>query len=400
MTKTQAIIEQTEKYSAHNYKPLPVVITEAKGSWMTDIEGRRYLDCLSAYSAVSHGHGHPRLLKVMHEQAEKLVVTSRAFQNDQLGPWAQELTAMCEMDMALPMNTGAEAVETAIKAVRKWGYKVKGVPKYKAKIIACADNFHGRTVTIVTMSTEELYKEDFGPFTPGFDVIPFGDADALEAVIDENTVAFFCEPIQGEAGVIVPPAGYLKRVREICDKHNVLLVFDEIQVGLGRTGKLFCWQHEGAKPDLITLGKALGGGMMPISACVGSAEVLGLFTPGEHGSTFGGMPLSCAISREALRILIDENLTEQADVKGEKLKAGLRAINCSQIKEIRGMGLLLALELHPGERTARQVCEALQEEGILCKETHETTVRFAPPLIITEEEIDMIIAAAKKVLEA
>ncbi|MDP8223489.1 MAG: ornithine--oxo-acid transaminase [Candidatus Lernaella stagnicola] len=399
MTKTQTIIEQTERYSAHNYKPLPVVITAAEGVWMTDIEGRRYLDCLSAYSAVSHGHGHPRLLRVMHEQIDRLVVTSRAFHNDQLGPWAQELCELCEMEMALPMNTGAEAVETAIKIARKWGYLVKGVPKYDAKIIACRENFHGRTTTIITISTDELYREDFGPFTPGFEVIEYGDADALEAAIDENTVAFLVEPIQGEAGVRLPPEGYLRQVRELCDKHNVLLIFDEIQVGLGRTGKMFCWQHEDAKPDLITLGKALGGGCVPISACVGRRDILGLFRPGEHGSTFGGMPLSCAVSREALRVLIEEDLTEKARLQGEKLRRGLESIRCPQIKEVRGKGLLLALELEPGKWTARQVCEALQEEGILCKETHETTIRFAPPLIIEDAEIDMIIKATKKVLE-
>jgi len=398
-SETQRMIDLTEQYSAHNYHPLPVVIAEAKGVWMTDVEGRRYLDCLSAYSAVSHGHSHPRLLKVLKEQAEKLVVTSRAFHNDQLGPWAQELTELCDMEMALPMNTGAEAVETAIKAARKWGYRVKGVPRYEAKIVVCANNFHGRTTTMVSFSSEELYREDFGPFTPGFEIIPFGDAEALSAAIDENTIAFLVEPIQGEAGVLVPPAGYLRAVRDICTRRNVLLIFDEIQVGLGRTGKMFCWMHENAKPDLMCLGKALGGGCLPISACVGRGDVLGLFRPGEHGSTFGGMPLSCAVSREALRVLTEENLCERARRLGDRLKTGLRGIQCEQIKEVRGKGLLLALELKPGRRTARSVSEALKQEGILCKETHDTTIRFAPPLVINEEELDLIVQTAKKVLE-
>jgi ornithine--oxo-acid transaminase len=387
MNKTQAIIALMDQYSAHNYQPLPVVIAEAKGVWMTDVEGRRYLDCLSAYSAVSHGHGHPRVLRAFHEQAEKLVVTSRAFHNDQLGPWCKELAELCGMEMVLPMNTGAEAVETAIKAARKWGYRVKQVPKYRAKIIVCAGNFHGRTVTAVSCSTDDLYREDFGPFTPGFEIIPFGDIQALEHAIDEDTVAFLVEPIQGEAGVRVPPAGYLAAARELCDRHHVLLVLDEIQTGLGRT-------------DLLCLGKALGGGCIPISAVVGAKEVLGLFRPGEHGSTFGGMPLSCAVSREALRVLVDEDLAGRAARLGARLRQGLAAIRCDQIKEVRGQGLLLAIEFKPGPRTARGVCEALQVEGILCKETHATTVRFAPPLVITEPEIDLIIAATKKVLES
>lgn len=399
MSKTQTIIKQTETYGAHNYKPLPVVVEKAEGVWMYDVEGVKYLDCLSAYSAVSLGHGHPRVLKAMHEQADKLVVTSRAFHNDQLGPWCQELCELSGMEMVLPMNTGVEAVETAIKAVRKWGYRVKGVPKYEAKIICCTDNFHGRTTTVVSFSSDELYREDFGPFTPGFEIIPYGDIEALKNAVDENTVAFLVEPIQGEAGVCVPPAGYLQAIREVCREHNVLLVFDEIQTGLGRTGKLFCWQHEDAKPDLMCLGKALGGGCVPISAVLGRKDVLELFRPGEHGSTFGGMPLSCAVSRETLRVLVEEDLTGRAVRLGARLTEGLQAIQCDQIKEIRGKGLLLAVEFKEGPRTARQVCEALQAEGILCKETHATTVRFAPPLVITEEQIDMIIAAVKKVLE-
>jgi ornithine--oxo-acid transaminase len=399
MNKTQAIIDLVDQYGAHNYQPLPVVISEAKGVWMTDVEGRRYLDCLSAYSAVSHGHGHPRILRALHEQADRLVVTSRAFHNDQLGPWCKELTELCGLDMALPMNTGAEAVETAIKAARKWGYQVKKTPKYQAKIICCANNFHGRTVTAISLSSEALYREDFGPFTPGFEIIPYGDLPALEAAIDENTIAFLVEPIQGEAGVKMPPAGYLAAARKLCDKNNMLLILDEIQTGLGRTGKLFAWQHENAKPDLMCLGKALGGGCLPVSAVVGRKEVLGLFRPGEHGSTFGGMPLSCAVSREALRVLVEEDLAGRAERLGARLRRGLEAIKCEQIKEVRGKGLLIAVEFKPGPRTARGVCEALQREGILCKETHEKIVRFAPPLVIAESEIDLIINAVKKILE-
>ena len=399
MNKTQAVIDLMDQYSAHNYQPLPVVISEAKGVWMTDVEGRRYLDCLSAYSAVSHGHGHPRILRALHEQADRLVVTSRAFHNDQLGPWCKELTELCDMDMALPMNTGAEAVETAIKAARKWAYQVRKTPKYQAKIVCCADNFHGRTVTAISLSSEALYREDFGPFTPGFEIIPYGDISALEAAIDENTIAFLVEPIQGEAGVKVPPTGYLAAARKLCDKNKMLLILDEIQTGLGRTGKLFAWQHENAKPDLMCLGKALGGGCLPVSAVVGRKEVLGLFRPGEHGSTFGGMPLSCAVSREALRVLVDEDLAGRAARLGARLRQGLESIKCEQIKEVRGKGLLIAIEFEPGPRTARSVCEALQREGILCKETHVTTVRFAPPLVITENEIDLIVNAVKKILE-
>jgi len=399
MTKTQSIIELTEKYSAHNYKPLPVVLVEAHGVWMTDIEGRRYIDCLSVYSAVSHGHGHPRLVKALTAQLAKLAVTSRAFHNDQLGPWAQELTALCEMEMVVPMNSGAEAVETAIKAARKWGYRIKGVPRHRAKIIVCADNFHGRTTTIISFSTEEFYKHDFGPFTPGFQAIPFGDPAALEAAIDDDTVAFLVEPVQGEAGVILPPAGYLTKVREICTRRNVLMICDEIQVGLGRTGKMFAWMHENAKPDLMTLGKALGGGCLAISACVGSTAVLGLIQPGEHGSTFGGNTLACAVSREAIRVLRDEDLTGRAVTMGARLLDGLRSICCSQIIEVRGQGLLLAVELGPGPLTARGACEALLAEGVLCKETHDTIIRFAPPLVIAAEEIDFVVRAAKKVFE-
>ena len=396
---SRQIIKITEQYAAHNYKPLEVVLAKAEGVWVEDVEGNRFLDFLSAYSAVSHGHQHPKIIEALVEQARKLCVTSRAFHNDAFGPWCQKLADLCEMEMVLAMNTGAEAVETALKLARKWGYKVKGVPRDKAKIIACANNFHGRTTTVISFSTDELYKQYFGPFTPGFEMVPFGDADALEEAIDENTVAFLVEPIQGEAGVIVPPEGYLKKVREICDKNNVLLMMDEIQTGLGRTGKLFAHQWEGVKPDVLILGKALGGGVLPISAVVSSEEIMGLFIPGEHGSTFGGNPLACHVSSVALDVLVEENLVEKSLALGKKLSDGLKSLSNDQIKEVRGKGLLLAIELKPGEQTARQICEALEKEGILCKETHETTVRFAPPLVITEEQIDWAMERIRKVLE-
>jgi ornithine--oxo-acid transaminase len=395
---TREMIDLVDKYSAHNYKPLEVVLTKGEGVWVWDVEGNKYLDCLSAYSAVSHGHAHPRIVNALTDQAAKLGVTSRAFHNDCFGPWCKKMVDTTGMEMVLPMNTGAEAVETAVKIARKWGYKVKGVPKYKAKIITCENNFHGRTITVISFSTDELYKEAFGPFTPGFETIPYGDAEALEAAMDENVVAFLVEPIQGEAGVIVPPAGYLKKARELCDKHNVLLMADEIQTGLGRTGKWFACDHEGVKPDVYILGKALGGGILPISAVASSKEVLGLFVPGEHGSTFGGMPLACRVSSEALDILNDENLVEKSAKMGAKLKAALQAIKNDQIKEVRGEGLLLAVEMKPGGMTARQICEKLQEKGLLCKETHETTVRFAPPLVITDEQIDWAMEQIKGVL--
>ena len=396
---SRRIIEITEQFAAHNYKPLEVVLSKAEGVWVEDVEGNRFLDCLSAYSAVSHGHQHPKIIKALIEQAKKLCVTSRAFHNDEFGPWCQKLAGLCEMEMVLAMNTGAEAVETAIKLARKWGYKVKGVPRGKAKIIACADNFHGRTITVISFSTDELYKQYFGPFTPGFEIVPFGDADALEEAIDENTVAFLVEPIQGEAGVIVPPEGYLKRAREICDKNNVLLMMDEIQTGLGRTGKLFAHEWEQVKPDVLILGKALGGGVLPISAVVSSEKIMRLFVPGEHGSTFGGNPLACHVSSVALDVLLEEKLVEKSQALGDKLRNGLLSLKNEQIKEVRGKGLLLAIELKPGNQTARNICECLEKEGILCKETHESTVRFAPPLIITEEQVDWAMERIRKVLE-
>jgi len=398
MSRTTQIIEMTDRYGAHNYKPLPVVIERAEGVWMYDVEGRRYMDFLSAYSAVSHGHCHHKLVQVMREHAGRCAITSRAFHNDQLGPWLKELVEFCGMEMALPMNTGAEAIETAIKIARKWGYKIKGVPKGKAEIIVCADNFHGRTITVISFSTEPLYRDDFAPFTPGFIVIPYGDLNALRKAITPNTAAFLVEPIQGEAGVRVPPEGFLAGARKICTENRVLLMLDEIQTGLGRTGKKFCCEHENVLPDVLVLGKALGGGMVPISAVVSSDEVLGLFIPGEHGSTFGGNPLACAVSRAALRVLVDEDLIRNSESMGGYLKDALSKIKNPYIQEIRGKGLLLAVEFKREGKTARQYCEELMEQGILAKETHETSIRFAPPLVISKKEMDWAIERINKVL--
>ncbi len=399
MATSNEIIALTERYSAHNYHPLPVVIARAQGVWVTDVDGKRYMDMLSAYSAISHGHSHPELIAALVEQAARVAVTSRAFHNDQLGPFAEELTRLCGMDMMLPMNTGAEAVETAIKAARKWGYRVKGVPRHEAEIIVCADNFHGRTTTVISFSTEPLYRDDFGPFTPGFKVVPYGDIEALEAAITPNTVAFLVEPIQGEAGVVVPPDGYLRKAREVCDRHRVLLMVDEIQTGLARTGKMFAFQHEDITPDVMTLGKALGGGLLPVSAVVGRAEVLGLFTPGEHGSTFGGNPLACAVGRKALEILVRDDLAARADELGRYFMERLRAVDSPHVDHVRGKGLLIGVVLKPTAGGARRFCEALMDEGVLCKETHEDVIRFAPPLIVTRDEIDQAVTKAAKVLQ-
>lgn len=388
MSNTQQIIEITELYGAHNYHPLPVVIERAEGVWVEDPEGRRYLDMLSAYSALNHGHRHPAIVRALKEQLDRVALTSRAFHNDQLGPFMAELADLCGMQMVLPMNTGAEAVETAIKAARKWGYVVKGVPRSQAEIIVCGGNFHGRTVTIVSFSTEASSREDFGPFTPGFKVAPYGDVAAIEALMSDNTVAVLVEPIQGEAGVVVPPAGFLSALRSLCTRRRALLILDEIQTGLGRTGKLFAHQHEEAVPDLMTLGKALGGGILPVSAVVGSREVLGLFRPGEHGSTFGGNPLAAAVGRAALRTLVDEKLAERAAEIGAYFKASLCAIDTPAIDHVRGRGLLIGVVLKQGRGGARPYCERLMKVGILCKETHEDVIRFAPPLTITREEID------------
>jgi ornithine--oxo-acid transaminase len=395
---SQELIALEDRYGAHNYHPLDVVLSRGEGVWVWDVEGNRYMDCLSAYSAVNQGHAHPRIRQALIEQAERLPLTSRAFRNDQLGLYYQELCELTGFDMVLPMNTGAEAVETALKAARKWGYDVKGVPDGQAEIIACENNFAGRTISIITFSSEPLYRDGFGPYTPGFKLVPYGDADALEAAITPHTVAFIVEPIQGEGGVIVPPAGYLRRVRELCTKHNVLMIADEIQTGLGRTGKLFACDHEGVRPDVVTIGKALSGGYYPVSAVLSSPEVLGVFTPGSHGSTFGGNPLACAVGREALRVLVEEDMIENAAVMGDYFMDQLVEINSPHIKEVRGKGLLIGVELTPQAGGARRFCEALQHNGILAKETHVNTIRFAPPLIITEAEIDWAMERLRPVL--
>jgi ornithine--oxo-acid transaminase len=376
------------RLGAHNYKPLDVVLSRGEGVYVWDTAGKRYLDCLSAYSAVNQGHCHPRILATLVEQAGRLSLTSRAFRTDQLPLFYEEICALTGSHKVLPMNSGAEAVESAIKAVRKWGYQVKGVPEDMAEIIVCADNFHGRTIAIVGFSTDPTARTGFGPFAPGFKVIPFGDADALEAAIGPNTVGFLVEPIQGEAGVIIPPDGYLRRVREICTRNRVTLILDEIQTGLGRTGRLLAEQHDGIEADVTLIGKALAGGFYPISAVLSNQEVLGVLKPGEHGSTFGGNPLACAVARTAMKVLVEEGMIENAAAMGDRFLAGLRALNHSVIKEVRGRGLLIALELNPDAGGARRLAEALAERGLLAKETHTDTIRFAPPLIITAEQID------------
>lgn len=398
--KTHEYIEEVEKYSAHNYHPIPVVIKKAEGPWVTDVEGNKYLDMLSAYSAVNQGHLHPRIVKAMIDQAKKLTLTSRAFHNDQLGPFCRKITGLAGYDKFLPMNTGAEAVETAIKAARRWGYLVKKVPDGKAEIITCEGNFHGRTTTIVGFSTDPLCQKGFGPFTPGFKTIPYGDLDALKNAITPNTVAFLVEPIQGECGVIIPPKGYLKGAREITKNNNVLLIADEIQTGLGRTGKLFCSEHDGVRPDIITVGKALGGGVYPVSGILADDFIMGAaFTPGNHGSTFGGNPLAAAVASAALDVIIDEKLSERAFELGEYFIGELRKIKSGKIKEIRGRGLLIGVEIKKEHGKARPLCEKLMNEGILAKETHEQTIRFAPALTISKKDLDWAVKRIKKVLE-
>jgi len=397
---SEEIIALEDLYGARNYKPLDVVLSRGEGVWVWDVEGNRFMDCLSAYSAVNQGHAHPRIREALIEQAERLPLTSRAFRNDQLGPFYRDLCELTGYEMALPMNTGAEAVETALKAARKWGYQVKGVPEGQAEIIACEGNFAGRTISIISFSSEPQYREGFGPFTPGFKVIPYGDADALEAAITPNTVAFIVEPIQGEGGVIVPPEGYLRRVRELCTKYNVLFIADEIQTGLGRTGKLFACDHEDVRPDMVTIGKALSGGFYPVSAALSSREVLGVFNPGDHGSTFGGNPLGAAVGQAALSVLVEENMIENAAVMGEYFQDMLAEINSPHVKEVRGRGLMIGVELKPEAGGARRFCEALQEQGILAKETHHHIIRFAPPLIISQEEIDWAVERIRPVLLA
>ncbi|HMU91733.1 MAG TPA: ornithine--oxo-acid transaminase [Anaerolineales bacterium] len=395
---TQDFIKMEEQYGAHNYHPLDVVIEKAEGVWVYDVDGRKYLDCLSAYSAVNQGHVHPEILKALLDQAKRVSLTSRAFRNDQLPLLYKELSEMTGYEMSLPMNSGAEAVETAVKLARKWAYQVKKVPRHQAEIIVASGNFHGRTVTIVSFSTEPSYRDDFGPFTPGFVTVTYGDADAIEKAITPNTAAVMLEPIQGEAGVIIPPAGYLKKVAEICKKNNVLFVADEIQTGLARTGKLFASHHEDVRPDIVIIGKALAGGFYPVSAVLADKPILGLFQPGEHGSTFGGNPLAAAVSRAALRVIREEKLAERSQQLGEYFVEQLSEISSPHIKEVRGRGLLIGVELKPEAKGARRFCEALQTKGILAKETHDNVIRFAPPLVIDKETIDWALPSIREVL--
>ena len=397
--KKEEYISLEQRLGAHNYKPLDVVLSRGQGVWVWDIAGNRYLDCLAAYSAVNQGHCHPKILETMIEQAKTLTLTSRAFRNDQLALLYQDLCHLTNSHKVLPMNSGAEAVETAIKTVRKWGYTVKGVPEDKAEIVVCRNNFHGRTITIVSFSTDENSRKGFGPFTQGFKVIPFGDAQALENVVSPNTVGFLVEPIQGEAGVIIPPSGYLKDVKKICEKHNVILILDEIQTGLGRTGKLLAEEHDGIEADLTLIGKALSGGFYPISAVLSNTEVMDVLQPGEHGSTFGGNPLACAVARTALKVLIEENMIENAEKMGIYFLNGLKRIESPIIKEVRGKGLMIGVELYPHNDGARKYCEKLQEKGLLCKETHENIIRFAPPLVINKNEINWALERIESVFK-
>lgn len=394
-TKSKSLIEQTEKYGAHNYHPLPIVISKAEGVWVEDPEGNKYMDMLSAYSAVNQGHRHPKIIQALKDQADRVTLTSRAFHNDQLGPWYEMICELTNKEMALPMNTGAEAVETAIKAARRWAYDVKGVADNQAEIIACVGNFHGRTMTAVSLSSEEEYKRGFGPMLPGIKLIPYGDLDALKEAITENTAAFLIEPIQGEAGIVIPPEGFLKKAYETCKENNVLFIADEIQAGLARSGKMFACEWEDVDPDMYILGKALGGGVFPISCVVANKDVLGVFNPGSHGSTFGGNPMACAVSVASMNVLVEEKLAERSLKLGEYFMGKLKEINNPVIKEVRGRGLFIGVELN---EPARKYCEELKEQGLLCKETHDTVIRFAPPLVISEEELDWAIERINKVL--
>jgi len=398
MEKTKEYVDQVTMCSANNYHPLPVVLEKGERVWVWDIEGNKYLDMLSAYSALNQGHRHPKVMAALIQQASKITLTSRAFHNDKMGPFLEKLCALSGFEKALPMNTGAEAVETALKAVRKWGYKAKGIPPKEAEIIVCSDNFHGRTISIISFSTENQYKDGFGPFTPGFKVVPYGDTAALEKAITPNTVAFIMEPIQGEAGVIVPADGVLKRVREITKENNVLLVFDEIQTGFARTGKMFAYMHEDAKPDVVVVGKALGGGVYPVSAMLSNREVMDVFSPGDHGSTFGGNPLGAAVGLAALEVLEEEGLAARSAELGTYFKNQLIAMNSPYIKDVRGKGLLLGVEIKAEYGKARPYCEKLMKLGMLCKETHDQTIRFAPALVITKEEIDFALGLIRQVL--
>jgi len=397
MNKNQ-FIALADKYGAHNYKPLDIVIERGEGVWVYDTDGNKYLDCLSAYSALNQGHVHPKILATFQEQAKKLTLTSRAFRNDQLPLLYKDLCDLTGYEMAIIMNTGSEAVETALKISRKWGYQIKGIQKHEAEIIVADGNFHGRTISIISFSTEPLYRDDFGPYTPGFKVAKYGNVDSIISLINENTAAIMLEPIQGEAGVIVPPEGYLKAVSNVCKENNILFIADEIQTGLGRTGKLFACDHEKVKPDVVIIGKALSGGFYPVSAVLSSASVLGLFTPGEHGSTFGGNPLGAAVARSALRVLVEDNMIENAAILGEYFSDHLAEIPSPNIKEVRSRGLLIGVELKREAGNARKYCEILREKGILAKETHDTTIRFAPPLIIDIGTIDWALERIRETL--
>lgn len=394
--RTEDYVQLEHHYGAHNYSPLDVVIEHAEGVWVSDVEGKRYLDCLAAYSAVNQGHCHPRILQTLEDQARRVTLTSRAFRNEQLPLLYKELHDLTGFDMILPMNSGAEAVETSVKTARKWGYEVKGIPEDKAEIIVCANNFHGRTTTIVSFSSDEQYRRGFGPFTPGFKIIPFGNAEALRGAVTPNTCAFLVEPIQGEAGIVIPPDGYLRQVADICRHNNVLLMADEIQSGLGRTGKLFAYMHESITPDVLIVGKALAGGFYPVSAVLASREILGVYKPGDHGSTFGGNPLGCAIARTALRVLIEEQMVERSAELGAYFLGLLRTLRSSDLKEVRGRGLWIGIELRSA---ARPYCERLKEEGILCKETHDRVIRIAPPLVISRYDIDWAFERIARVIQ-
>lgn len=394
MTKTQEIINQTEKYGAPNYHPLPIVIAEAEGVWVKDPEGNKFMDMLSAYSAVNQGHRHPKIIQALKDQADRVTLTSRAFHNDMLAPWYEMICKVSGKEMALPMNTGAEAVETAVKAARRWAYNVKGVEENKAEIIACEGNFHGRTMTAVSLSSDPEYRKGFGPMLPGINIVPYGDLDALKNAITPNTAAFLIEPIQGEAGIIIPPPGFMKAARELCREYNVLFIADEIQAGLGRTGKMFACEWEDVDPDMYILGKALGGGVFPISCVVADHEILGVFNPGSHGSTFGGNPLACAVSIASIEVLQDEKLADRSQELGEYFMNQLKEISHPSIKEVRGRGLFIGMELN---EAARPYCEELKELGLLCKETHDTVIRYAPPLIISKEDLDWALERIRKV---
>jgi ornithine--oxo-acid transaminase len=397
-TDTDALLQEVDRYSAHNYHPLPVILDRGEGVWVWDVEGNRYLDMLSAYSALNQGHRHPAILRAALKQMERLTLTSRAFHNDQMGPFLRELCEATGFERALPMNTGAEAVETAIKMVRKWGYKAKGVPDDQAEIIVCHNNFHGRTSTIVGFSSEDQYRDGFGPFAPGFKLIPYGDHEALEEAVTPNTVGFLFEPLQGEGGVVVPPEGYLRRARELCTARGVALMADEIQTGLGRTGRMFCCDWEGVRPDVLIVGKALGGGVYPVSAAIADSEYMDVFQPGDHGSTFGGNPLGAAVGRASLRVILDEGLVERSDRLGTWFMDRLREIDSPHVEEVRGKGLMIGVVIKESSGTARPYCEALQARGILAKETHGQVIRFAPPLVIDQETLEAALEDIRDVL--